>query len=84
MRNFYLQNTTPNLNAHIESFHSIIERDCYARNEFASYTGAYKIVTEFLDFYVNRYLHGSLNDMPPACFHDRVVNMGIRSFTVNV
>jgi len=75
---------TPNLNAHIESFHSILERDCYARNEFASYTGAYKIVTEFLDFYVNRYLHGSLNDMPPACFHDRVVNMGIRPFTVNV
>ena len=23
---------TPNLNAHIESFHSIIERDCYAKN----------------------------------------------------
>ena len=48
---------TPNLNAHIESFHSILERDCYARNEFASYTEAHKIVTKFLDFYVNRYLH---------------------------
>lgn len=75
---------TPNLNAHIESFHSILERDCYARNEFASYTEAHKIVTEFLDFYVNRYLHGSLNDMPPAHFHDMVVNMGITPFTVTV
>lgn len=24
-------------------------------------------VTEFIDFYVNRYLHGSLKDMSPAC-----------------
>jgi len=75
---------TPNLNAHIESFHSILERDCYARNEFTSYTEAHKIVTEFLDFYVNRYLHGSLNDIPPARFHDMVVNMGITPFTVTV
>lgn len=75
---------TPNLNAHIESFHSILEKDCYARNEFASYTEAHKIVTEFLDFYVNRFLHGSLDDMPPARFHEMVVNMGITPFTVNV
>jgi putative transposase len=75
---------TPNLNAHIESFHSILEKDCYARNEFASYTEAHKIVTEFLDFYVNRFLHGSLDDMPPAHFHEMVVNMGIQPFIVTV
>jgi len=75
---------TPNLNAHIESFHSILEKDCYARNEFISYTDAHKIVTEFLDFYVNRFLHGSLDDMPPARFHEMVVNMGVMPFTVNV
>lgn len=75
---------TPNLNAHIESFHSILEKDCYARNEFASYTEAHKIVTAFLDFYVNRFLHGSLDDMPPAHFHEMVVNMGIKPFTVTV
>ena len=75
---------TPNLNAHIESFHSILERDCYAKNEFGSYTEAHKIVTEFLDFYVNRYLHGSLDDMPPAYFHDMVVNKGITPFIVTV
>ncbi len=74
----------PNFNAHIESFDSILERDYYARNEFVSYTKAHKIITEFLDFYVNRYLHGSLNDVPPARFHDMVVNMGIMPFTVTV
>ena len=75
---------TPNLNAHIESFHSIIERDCYAKNEFNSYTEAHKTVTEFIDFYVNRYLHGSLKDMPPAEFHKIVVNMGLTPFIVRV
>lgn len=75
---------TPNLNAHIESFHSIIERDCYAKNEFNSYTEAHKVVTEFIDFYVNRYLHGSLKDMPPAEFHKMVVNMDVTPFTVKV
>jgi putative transposase len=75
---------TPNLNAHIESFHSILQRECYAKNEFNSYTEAHKIVTDFIDFYVNRFLHGSLKDMPPAKFHDMVVNMGITPFTVTV
>lgn len=75
---------TPNLNAHIESFHSILERDCYAKNEFSSYTEAHKIVTEFIDFYVNRYLHGSLKDMSPAEFHKMVANMEVPPFEVKV
>lgn len=75
---------TPNLNAHIESFHSIIDRDCYAKNEFNSYTEAHKVVTEFIDFYVNRYLHGSLKDMPPAEFHKLVVNMDVTPFVIKV
>lgn len=75
---------TPNMNAHIESFHSILERDCYAKNEFSSYQHAYKVVTEFLDFYVNRYLHGSLKDMSPAQFHEMVVNMETSPFVVKV
>jgi len=75
---------TPNLNAHIESFHSILERDCYAQHEFMSYTEAYQTVTEFIDFYVNRYLHGSLNDMPPAAFHKMVANLKATPFEVKV
>lgn len=75
---------TPNLNAHIESFHSILESHCYAKNEFESYTSAYQTVTEFIDFYVNRFLHGSLKDMPPAEFHAMVVNTGATPFEVKV
>ena len=75
---------TPNMNAHIESFHSILERDCYSKNEFDSFTAAHKVVTEFIDFYIHRYLHGSLKDIPPAQFHDMVVNLGISPFIVKV
>jgi len=42
---------TPNLNAHIESFHRILEDDCLSRYEFQSYEEAYKAVTEFIKFY---------------------------------
>lgn len=75
---------TPNLNAHIEAFHSILERDCYSKHEFESYTDAHKTVTEFIDFYLHRYLHGSLKDMPPAEFHEMVVSMGITPFQIRV
>jgi len=64
---------TPNLNAHIESFHSILERDCYRRNEFDDYKQAHKIVTEFIDFYDHRFLHGSLGDIPPSEFYNLIV-----------
>ena len=36
---------TPNKNAHIESFHSILELECYRRHEFETYPQTYMIVT---------------------------------------
>ncbi|NLY75829.1 MAG: transposase [Firmicutes bacterium] len=36
---------TPNLNAHIEAFHSILEDDCYSRHQFNTYAEAYKQVS---------------------------------------
>ena len=60
---------TPNMNAHIESFHSILERDCYGINEFNSYIHVYEVVSEYMDYYNNRYRHGSLGDMSPNDFY---------------
>ena len=57
---------TPNMNAHIESFHSILERDCYNRHEFMSYIQVYEVVSEYMNYYNNRYRHGSLGDKSPA------------------
>ena len=60
---------TPNLNAHIESFHSILESDCLARHEFESYASAYKEVSEFMDYYNHRRRHGSLRYKAPYQFY---------------
>lgn len=60
---------TPNKNAHIESFHRILEDECFKINEFQTYAEAYKIVNEFMIFYNERRLHSSLNYMPPKEFY---------------
>jgi putative transposase len=69
---------TPNMNAHIESFHRILEDDCLSRFEFESYTQAYQAVVEFMDHYNNRRLHSSLHYMPPALFHRKHHETGLQ------
>lgn len=56
---------TPNKNAFIESFHSILERECYLRNCFESKEEAFTEVDRFIRYYNNVRIHGSLNDWPP-------------------
>ncbi len=57
---------TPNKNAHIEAFNAILEDECLARNDFASYADAYRVVSEFIKKYNNRRLHSSLKYHTPA------------------
>ncbi|SDC58107.1 Transposase InsO and inactivated derivatives [Halanaerobium congolense] len=61
---------TPNMNAYIESFHSVLGKACYSINEFSSFSDAYKKVSEYMNYYNNRYCHVSLNDMPPEKFYE--------------
>jgi putative transposase len=61
---------TPNMNAYIESFHSIIERDLYAKEYFETYEEAYKKVHQYIEFYNLRRFHGSLNKMSPSQYHE--------------
>jgi putative transposase len=56
---------TPNKNAYIESFHSILERECYQRNCFMTYEDAFTEVDRFIRYYNNKRIHGSLNDWSP-------------------
>jgi putative transposase len=65
---------TPNMNAHIESFHSILEDDCYGRHEFDSFMDVYSVVTEYMRYYNSRRRHGSLNYMAPERFHAAFMN----------
>ena len=68
---------TPNMNAHIESFHRILEDDCLSRYEFESYTQAYEAVVNFMDLYNNRRMHSSLNYLSPVEFHKVHVATGM-------
>lgn len=60
-----IPNKTPNMNAYIEAFHSILEMECFRRSCFATYEEAFAEVDRFIRFYNNERLHGSLNDRSP-------------------
>jgi putative transposase len=68
-----IPNHTPNKNAYIESFHSILERECYLRNCFETYEEAFVEVDRFIRFYNNERLHGSLQDWPPKAYLEKVM-----------
>lgn len=59
----------PNMNAHIESFHRILQDDCLSRYDFDTYGEAYEAVTTFMVFYNERRMHSSIKDLAPAEFY---------------
>ncbi|QRF23186.1 IS3 family transposase [Alicyclobacillus sp. TC] len=69
---------TPNMNAHIESFHRILEDDCFSRFEFESYTQAYREVVSFMEYYNERRMHSSLHYLSPVEFHKKHCNTGLK------
>lgn len=66
----------PNKNAYIESFHSILERECFQRNCFSSFEEAFAEVDRFIRYYNTKRLHGSLMDRSPAQYL-QLVQQGI-------
>lgn len=60
---------TPNMNAHIESFHSILEAECMAINRFETFGDAYRTVREFIRFYNERRLHSGCRYRSPAAYY---------------
>ena len=68
-----IPNHTPNMNAYVESFHSILERECFQRHCFESYEEAFHEVDRFMTFYNKRRLHGSLKDMPPVEYWEKAM-----------
>ncbi|MDM5186288.1 IS3 family transposase [Bacillus sp. DX4.1] len=63
---------TPNMNAHIESFHRLLEYECLRRFVFGSYAEAYGEVAKYMDFYNNRRIHSSILDLSPNDFYQRI------------
>lgn len=63
---------TPNKNAHIESFHSLLERYCLRRYIFKTYLEAYSTVGEYMDYYNKRRIHGSLKKAPEVFYRTNI------------
>ncbi|WP_167747016.1 IS3 family transposase [Cohnella luojiensis] len=70
---------TPNMNAYIESFHSILESNLFSKMSFETFEEAYFELDKYMDFYNNRRMHGSLRKMPPVKFHGWVMQLEDRS-----
>jgi putative transposase len=75
---------TPNKNAHIESFHRILEDECLGRWEFETYKEAYEAVHEFMQRYNNRRIHRSIFNMSPAEFHKATQNGTARTLVITL
>lgn len=65
---------TPNKNAHIESFHRILEDECLSRYEFQSFAHAYKKVSEFMSAYNKVRIHSSIGYVAPEEYYKNVLN----------
>jgi len=59
---------SPNYNAHIESFHSLLSKECIAWNEINNFTDGYRLIDEYIRFYNEERIHGSLNYISPNQF----------------
>jgi putative transposase len=73
---------TPNMNAHIESFHRILEDDCFSRFQFETYEEAYKEVAWFMKFYNERRMHSSILDLSPKEFYEKQGTLVIKEVRV--
>lgn len=75
---------TPNLNAHIESFHRILEDECLGRCEFENYEDAYTAVTEFIKFYNKQRIHSSICYLAPSAFYKNHLESGLTTLEIKV
>ena len=69
-----IPNSSPNSNAHIESFHSILEEDCLRLHEFESFAEAYQVITEFMNYCNEVRLHSSIGYRPPLEYHNEIMS----------
>ena len=66
------------MNAHIESFHAILEEECYRQNEFESSIDVYATVSQYMEYYNERRRHGSLRYKAPSQFHEAFLRNNVK------
>jgi putative transposase len=77
-------NKTPNKNAFIESFHSILERECFQRHVFMTFEEAFVTLDRFMEFYNKRRIHMSLSGYSPVEFHEKLQKNEVKAFKIAV
>ena len=63
---------TPNRNAYIEAFNSILETEFVTVRYFNTFEETYLAMIKFIDFYNNRRLHGSIGNLSPKMYLERL------------
>jgi putative transposase len=75
---------TPDKNAYIESFNSILEIEGLQRVSFRNFEDAYSMILRFIDHYNNRRLHGSTRYLPPSEFREKYARGDLGTIEVHV
>ncbi len=75
---------TPNKNAHIESFHAQLESDRLTKMELETFQDAYEVMTNYIQFYNQRRIHGSLYDLSPEQFIQAIQELTVKAFVMKV
>ena len=65
---------SPDRNAYIEAFNSILEIEVLQVRYFRNFEEVYEGIFQFMDFYNNRRLHGSIGNLSPKMFVEGVRN----------
>lgn len=73
---------TPNMNAHTESFHAILEEECYSQNEFEGFIDAYATVSQYMEYHNERRRHGILGYKAPSPFHEAFLRNNAKGIAI--
>lgn len=65
---------TPNRNAYVEAFFSILENEWLLPRYFHRYADAYRALVDFVEFYNTRRIHGSIGNRSPKRFLEDLEN----------
>lgn len=75
---------SPDRNAYIEAFNSILETEVLQVRYFRSFEEVYGAMVNFIEFYNNRRLHGSIGNRSPKMFLEGIKNGNIMPQVVAV
>jgi transposase InsO family protein len=70
------------MNAYIESYHSILESECFSLYEFRTYAEAYETAAKFVSLYNQRRIHGSIHYLPPEEYYQGVMNNSVKAIEI--